>query len=411
MTPLQDSSRRSALDALRRWRTTTEFADAILQNVFARSQLSASDRAFAQELFYGVLRNLTLLDFWIGFLRRGRIEAALRDILRLGLYQLFLLGSSEHAAVYETVELASKQQRPVVNAVLRAALRQKDKLLEQTSAEPLAVRLSHPAFLIDRWQNAFGPDATARLCHWNNQPPVLYARVNRLRTSVSDFLATHPGASLLPGYDSFVSLTRIQDLGRGEFYVQDPSTACACELLRPRPGERVLDACAAPGGKSAYLAEMMNNRGVIVACDRSPKRVELLRTNLARLGVTNAVIANHDWRSGTLAADEFDRILLDAPCSNTGVMRRRVDVRWRLRPDEFTQMHELQMTIARNVIPLLKPGGILVYSTCSLEREENGGVIEQIEREFPRLKLDVMKSVLPFRDQFDGAFAARLISH
>ncbi len=190
--------------------------------------------------------------------------------------------------------------------------------------------------------------------------------------------------------------------------MQDPSTALACELLAPQPGDRVLDACAAPGGKTAYLAELMQDQGAILAVDRDEQRVQRLEENLTRLGISSAKTQVHDW-SGTPPTEHFDRILVDAPCSNTGVMRRRVDVRWRLQPADFTRMPREQLAIVRAVLPLLKPGGTLVYSTCSLEPEENGQLVRQLLEEFPALQLEEERAILPWRDGLDGAFAARLV--
>jgi 16S rRNA (cytosine967-C5)-methyltransferase len=406
------TARSLAFNALQRWRTSRGFADAILQQLLAKSDLSAPDRAFAQELFYGVLRNLTLLDFWIDCLRQGKIEAAARDILRLGLYQIFLLATREHAAVFETVELAPKPQRPFINAILRSALRRKKELSAHAAAQPISTQFSHPDFIIDRWQNEFGPEAAIELCRWNNRPAPLYARINRTRISVPDFLGDHPGSLIVAGHENFVAMPSIpsEALARGECYMQDPSTSLACRLLDPQAGDRVLDACAAPGGKTGYLAELMENRGEIVACDRDRQRLKLLTENMHRLKISNVHVRQHDWLRGELNSPRFDKILLDAPCTNTGVMRRRVDVRWRLRPDDFKRMQKQQMAIAPAVLPLLKPGGVFVYSTCSLEREENEDVIEQLGREFPNLKLETVETVLPFRDGFDGAFAARFVS-
>ena len=192
--------------------------------------------------------------------------------------------------------------------------------------------------------------------------------------------------------------------------LKDPSTLAACSLLDPQPGERVLDACAAPGGKTSFIAELMKNDGVLLACDRDERRVETLSDNLKRLGVEIARAIRHDWKKQTLEGQApFDRILIDVPCSNTGVMRRRVDVRWRLTPDDFPRMAAEQFRIVREIVPLLKRNGVLVYSTCSLEPEENEEVVNAILKEFPFLRLDEQKSVVPFRDGFDGAYAAKLI--
>ena len=407
------TARGVALTALSEWRRGKRFADSILQQLLDADGLSASDRGFVTELFYGVLRNLTLLDFWIDRLRAGSLDHDSRDLLRLGLYQLFLLHTSGHAAIYETVELAGRKNRALINGVLRAALRKFTELETDAEAEPLATRLSHPQFLIERWINHYGADAASALCEWNNQPAPLYARINRLKISAMEFVANHSTADALTGRTTFVRFNGLptEALARGDCYIQDPSTSVACELLDPRPGETVLDACAAPGGKSGLVAELMQDRGHLIACDRDPDRIAILRTNLETLGVTCARALWQDWKaalSPELAAVSCDRILLDTPCSNTGVMRRRVDVRWRLTPQDFARMPNEQLTIFRAVIPLLKPGGTLVYSTCSIEREENEEVVTRALREFPFLKMTAQKSVLPFCDGFDGAFAARL---
>ncbi|MFN2624105.1 MAG: 16S rRNA (cytosine(967)-C(5))-methyltransferase RsmB [Chthoniobacterales bacterium] len=414
------SSRALALVALNQWRGGKEFADAILGELLRSNELPAADRAFATELFYGVLRNLTLLDFWIRYLRSGRLDHDSRDLLRFGLYQLFLLQTPEHAAVFETVALASPRSRPLVNAILRNAARKKETLQTLANKEELSVRKSHPQFLIDRWQRNFGSSNTEELCNWNNQPASVYARINHLRISDAEFLAEVGSArcadripQLRDGVPTnFIRLTSIPDnaLAAGHYYIQDPSTAAACLLLDPQPGDRVLDACAAPGGKTGYLAELMKNTGLILACDRDERRVETLADNLKRLGPEIVQTIRHDWRKGTLNEQAaFDRILIDAPCSNTGVMRRRIDVRWRLTPEDFARMAAEQLRIVRATVPLLKPGGTLVYSTCSLEPEENEQVVARILGEFSFLKLIEQESILPFRDHFDGAFAARLV--
>ncbi len=400
-----------ALHALQRWRTSRDFADAIITNLLATAELSGPERGFAHELFYGVLRNLTLLDFWIDCLRRRKIEAGVRDVLRLGFYQLFLLDTAEHAGVFETVALARKPQRALINGVLRAALRQKVDLSRRAKSQPLSTQWSHPSWLLQRWTEQFAPEAVLELCRWNNRPAPLYSRVNCLRKQVTDFVRENDGSFLVPNQESFVCVPSVpvEALVAGDCYMQDPSTGVACRLLDPQPGERVLDACAAPGGKTGYLAELMQNRGEIVACDRDGQHLERLRRNMERLGAMLVRVKQHDWVRGGMDAPGFDRILLDVPCTNTGAMRRRVDVRWRLRPDDFERMHKQQVAIARALLPLLKTGGVLVYSTCSLEREENENVVENLRREFPYLHLHQIESVLPFRDGFDGAFAARFI--
>jgi 16S rRNA (cytosine967-C5)-methyltransferase len=399
------------------WRTTRQPGDSIIGKLLTNTKLSSPDRAFALELFYGVLRNLTLLDFWVERLRDGKVDVDLRDILRLGLYQLLLAKVSEHAAVYESVELASKQRRGFINAILRTAVRQRDKLQSDAETQPLFVRTSHPEFLIARWQENFGPEATEALCKWNNQPPRIYARINQLKIGREEFMQTYPNVRPLSGIDGFVEFATTfptEALKRGHCYIQDPSTRIACELLDPQSGEKILDACAAPGGKTSLVAQLMKNDGRVIASDRQPARIKILEENLERLGVKIARCVQHDWTRDRAPAAiasiaPFDRILVDVPCTNTGVMRRRVDVRWRLRPTEFSRMQQEQLSILRTVVPLLKANGVLVYSTCSLEPEENRMLVQNLVKEMSILQLVEEKDCLPFRDGFDGAYVAKFI--
>ena len=412
----QLSARQIALAALQLWRKKKRFADSIVSGLLAKAELPSSDRAFALELFYGLLRNLTLLDFWIACLRASRVQNDLRDILRLGLYQLFFLKTAPHAAVHETVELAAKKQRSLINGMLRTATRQQSELLARANAQPLFVRTSHPQFLVERWQQHFGPEHAEALCKWNNLPAPVYGRINGLKIDRHKFLAIYPASRPLTPNSDFVEFAALPTdaLRQGHCYIQDPSTVIACQLLDPKPGEKVLDACAAPGGKTGYVAQLMQNLGTIVACDRDPERLEILRENMARLGAGMVPVVPHDWTEGPIPPEiasvaPFDRILADVPCSNTGVMRRRADLRWRLRRTDFDRMQQLQIEILRTLIPLLKSNGVLVYSTCSLEPEENEKIVRQILTEMPILRLEAETYSLPFRDGFDGAFTAKII--
>jgi 16S rRNA (cytosine967-C5)-methyltransferase len=300
--------------------------------------------------------------------------------------------------------------------MLRAAIRRKSELLARSQAEPLFVQTSHPQFLVERWQQHFGARHAEELCKWNNLPAPIYGRINQPRIDYEEFLQLYPGSRPLPRNPGFVQFDVLPTsaIRQGHCYIQDPSTAIACQILSPRPGEKILDACAAPGGKTGYIAQLMKNRGTIVACDRDPDRLQMLKENIARLGVRIVHLFNHDWTRGHLPAEiasmaPFHRILLDAPCSNTGVMRRRVDVRWRLQPADFLRMQQRQLEMLRALIPLLAANGILVYSTCSLEPEENEQVVRRIPNGPSALRPIEENRSLPFRDGFDGAFAAKFI--
>jgi 16S rRNA (cytosine967-C5)-methyltransferase len=395
------------VEALMRWEKGTEFADAVLHRAMAENRFSTLDRALFMEIFYGAIRYRRTLDFLIGKLRNEEPDARTLQALRTGLYQLLRTRIPRHAAVNETVNAAGRG-RSVVNAVLRRFLREEKELLDSLERAPVGVRLSHPEVLVTRWTRQFGESDTASLCEWNNHPADILVRVNELKVSVGELMRAG-GGEPVPNQPLMLKMEKlpISWLVSGLCYVQDPSTLMACEMLEPQPGERVLDACAAPGGKTSYLAQLMRNEGCIVACDVSAERLARMRENLERLSVTNVEVKRADWLQSPPSENEkFDRILLDAPCSNTGVIRRRVDVRWRLRGDDFARMPELQMGLIKNLSRMLKPGGTLVYSTCSMEPEENEEVVRRVESEAPELKFLKSRRSLPFRDQMDGAFAA-----
>jgi 16S rRNA (cytosine967-C5)-methyltransferase len=395
------------------WEKGTTFSDEILHGLLERHPLQPSDRGLLTELFYGVLRHLRQLDFLIGQLREGALDERTRNLLRAGLYQIFHLRVPAHAAVNETVSMAGPT-RGLVNAVLRRALREQEGLSQRLASQPLAVRESHPDFLVDRWTAQFGADSAEALCRLNNTPSENFFRVNSLKTSLEQLLELQPDAFVQDAARGVLKLRRIPSewLESGWGYVQDPSTLLAPDLLDPQPGERVLDACAAPGGKSTYMAQKMGGRGRVVACDLYDSRVKRLKENVARLGTISVRVHLVDFllepeAGSPLLEAPFDRILLDVPCSNTGVIRRRVDVRWRLTEEDFVRMPVQQFALVRRAVPLLKAGGVLVYSTCSLENEENAAVVEQIARELPELALEEVQTSLPFRDGVDGSFAAR----
>jgi 16S rRNA (cytosine967-C5)-methyltransferase len=414
------SARALCWRALREWERGSSYSDEILHKAQSDAELSAVDRAFLTELFFGVLRHLRVLDFWIAQLRKGRLETEVRALLRLGLYQIFFTRVPAHAAVFETVSLAKGPSRGLLNGVLRRALREKQELEQALAVQPPAVRVSHPDFLWERWSQRLGGPAAGALCEGNNGASEIFFRVNLLRVTREELVASvygrECGASLFEGHGSVLRIEKVPALWleQGLGYVQDPSTLLAPDLLDPLPGECVWDACAAPGGKTTYLAQKMQDRGRIIACDVYASRVDRLRQNTARMGLHCVEVFQAD---SLLPAEEgqpwagllFDRILLDVPCSNTGVLRRRVDVRWRLTEEDFIRMPVIQFAFLQRAITALKPGGRLVYSTCSIEPEENEAVVERAQREIAGVRVREMRTLLPGRDGVDGAFAACLV--
>ncbi len=397
------------LSALQRWESGREFADDVLHQSLQHSGLNSVNRAFVTETFYGVIRHRSLLDFVIQQFRPTGLDMPTRQVLRLGIYQLYKMRIPDHAAVYETVNIAGPA-RTLVNAVLRRSIAERAHVLEQLEHSPPFIRYSHPEFLWQKWVARYGEKPTEKLCEWNNQPARIYVRANRLRVTPGELIESLPETKPLPEREDCFEVDRLPIfwLTSGVAYVQDPSTLMPCDLLAPHAGEAVLDACAAPGGKTGYLAQLMDNRGRLSACDYDKTRLCRLEHNLSRLGVANAEVVLIDWLHNPPPFDQnaFDAVLLDAPCTNTGVIRRRIDVRWRLTAHDFPRMQRLQLRILESVLPYLKPGGRLVYSTCSLEPEENEEVVERIKNSAPMLEFVSSQNLCPSRDGYDGAFAA-----
>ncbi len=412
------NARELALDLLNRWPLLTALADELLEQALAGSSLTPPDRAFVTDLFYGCLRRRLSLDFLLAQLASKTPRPIVANVVILGLYQLFYLQTPAHAAVNETVALAKRYagvaEAKFVNAVLRRAQRESDALLaklEETRQHQPWIYYSHPEWLWKRWAARFSGEPAAALCDWNNQPPPLYLRVNTLKTSAkpADVPAEPTDHPLYWRVTDTTGLFRTKSFATGEFYVQDPSTLVAVDVLDPQPGDAVLDMCAAPGGKTTYIAQKMQNRGRIIAADSASSRLALVGENCRRLGVQIvATLACEGTRlDRCLRGEEFDRVLVDAPCSNTGVLRRRADLRWRLTVEEIGRLGALQMKLLDSAAKFTKRGGVLVYSTCSLEPEENEGVVEAFLKSHKVFTVETTRSLFPPRDGVDGAFVAR----
>jgi len=448
-----------------------EYTENLLDTALAAARLPPADRGLCHELVCGVVRWQATLDCLIARktdpARQQR--PALQNLLRLGLYQIFWLDRiPPHAAVHETVELAKHSgygaQAGFINAVLRSYLRETDgikKILADMKLSQPALGWSHPEWLVEKWRAQFGDQATRDLLAWNNTPPKTFARANALKfrgrategvqpsratnplqmTDAGDlltrwrdenveydfFTADWTGENLAFELKSHPPLAGLGSFRDGWFYLQDPSTLLAPVMLDPQPGETILDLCAAPGGKTTFMAQLMQNQGRIVAHDLDPQRLKLVRENCLRLGATSVQIPGSpitpdasrltngksqslltSAATGRDSAEKFDRILVDAPCSNTVVLRRRVDLRWRIHAPEIQRLRAAQLELLAQAATWLKPGGVVVYSTCSLEPEENSEVIKQFLAAHPGFRLETERQLLPFADGVDGAYVARL---
>ena len=409
------------------------YADVAFDRVLRGTTLSVQDRGLVTEVAYGAIRQRRRLDSWLD--RLGRVPASkqpprLRWLLHVGLYQLLCMERiPDAAAVNTTVELAKrhglKRLAPVVNGVLRAAIRAKQSGealdLPGDPALRLALQQSLPDWFcrdLQRWCGADQAERVARAC---NQVPPLDLRVNRLRCTPSALTAALEQHGLrvipIPGcpdglqvLDGGGDLRQWPGFEQGHWCVQDRAAQWVAPLLAPEPGDRVLDACAAPGGKATHLAELMHNKGEVWAIDRSAGRLRRVAANAARLGTDclQAMAADASelldqkpqWRG------YFQRILLDAPCSGLGTLARHPDARWRVSPDTISTLVPLQARLLDAMVPLLAPGGTLVYATCTIHPAENGERIASFLETHPAFVLRHEEQRWPDPEGGDGFYAA-----
>ena len=386
------SSRRSAAFIVARWIATKDFPASMLP--------TGADRAFVQDIVYTTIRRIRPLRKILGVLMKQWPKGELEALLYVGAAQiLYMPDVPDFAAVSETVDAAKACENPsiakVVNGVLRNVIRRREEFEKMIADAPLEERESFPTALVRRWERRFGAENAARLCAWHNAP-------------AETFLARRDG--------SFVKLERgqrVEDVpgyAEGDFIVQDPGTRLAVELLDPKEGERILDACAAPGGKTVQIAW----RGAsVVACEVNPKRRRRLEENLARLKLGVEVIPElpplpENFQLSTLNFKLFHKVLVDAPCSNTGVLRRRPDARWNWNEEKLAALVKLQADILDACASRVAPDGVLVYSTCSNEPEENEAQVTAFLARHPDFALEESRESIPFESGTDGAFAARL---
>ena len=424
-------------------------ADGLLSDSFKRYRhLTSLDRAFLTELTYGVLRWRERLDWVIRQFSKTpfeKIESEIVNILRLGLYQiLFLTRTPTSAAVNESVELAKKFRGKggagFVNAILRSLLRQGREVpypdFNQDPGLHISVVHSHPLWLVKRWMNEMGVEKTLKVCAADNQIPPLTLRANTLKTSRVNLIRELKEQGLTPlptlfsedgiRLESSPPTSELPFLKEGLYMIQDEASQLVTRILDPKPGEKILDACAAPGTKTTHIAQRMKNEGEIVANDLVNEKLSRIDDTCQRLGVKIAKPKRGDatqafpFPGGT----EFDRVLADVPCSGFGTIRKNPDLKWKRGEKDIRRLSGLQSSILESVSRYVKEEGVLVYSTCTVFREENEAVIDKFLAGHPEFRLDQMEQALPenchfliengyfktfsLQEEMDGFFAARL---
>lgn len=436
-----DRVRELAMQVLQKVHVEGAYANVVLVETLREVQLSERDRRFLTELVYGVTKAGASLDYMIGRyvadLRKA--QPAIRELLRLGFYQIFCMDRVPPSAACNTaVELAKKHGRrgaeSFVNGVLRAALREPERAAfpDGRDARSLALRTWHPQWMVERWIRTYGYERTEELCRCNNTSAPLSMRVNTLRTNRDALMeqlaaagAQVRASAWVPDgivLDAHGALGELAALREGLAQVQDESSMLVAHILGAEPGMTVIDACAAPGGKTTHIAQRMENRGRILAFDIYEEKIRRIERNAKRLGIS--IIEAHlsdACEIGAVYAGQADRVLVDAPCSGLGVLRRKPDARWKKSARDAKTLPSLQHAILESAAQTVKKGGVLVYSTCTMEECENAAVVnaflethtdfalEETGRFLPVQKTaERMVQIMPEADGPDGFFIARM---
>lgn len=436
-----------AAEILHRVESQKAYADLLLDHYLRTAGLVEADRALLTELTYGTLRWRAKIDAeLVPLLNRSLAETdpLIRNLLRITLYQLLFLDKiPAYAAVNEAVEIAkSTQPRSAgfINGVLRNFLRQKEQLGKgraiKSSTANLAEEYSHPQWLVDRWLSYFGSEQAKALMLANNQRATLAVRVNQRTTTREELLerwqesgivaetsVISPQGIRLPGG---VSIEALPGFAEGHFQVQSEASQLVSYLVGPAAGEKILDACAAPGGKATHLAELIGDRGKVIAIDTSARGIARIAQNAERLRLASLQTIRADACTGLDGdlAGPYDRILVDAPCSGLGTLRAHPEIKWQRNESDIARLAALQARILQSVASCLKAGGVLVYSTCTLTADENEQVIKnflqdnsqfeltEAARYLPEPACQMVRNeyfqALPQRDDTDGFFAARM---
>ena len=439
---LYSGPRGTAVKILNRIDRTDAYLDKLLDIELRATDIPDIDKSLLAEIVHGVMRWEGRLDWVLNGFTHGNFaksEVNVKNALRVALYQiLFLTHVPHYAAVNEAVEFIKKirgtKLADFVNAVLRNIIRNINGIHypkeEDDPVQFLSVYHSHPQWMVKRWHGRFSREELEKLLLANNEIPGLTLRINKLKINPVEFLAlldtqkvSYQGSSLIDYFIRVKSLSGISQMNifqNGFFSIQDESAALPVFLLDPKPEETLIDMCAAPGGKTTFIAELTRNQGKIIAVDKYETKLKLIQSSCERLGITNVQLLVADALE--LDVPPVDKILVDAPCSGLGVLRKKPDMKWKRTADDILQLAKLQRKLLDHAARLLKTGGTLVYSTCTIEPEENQNVVNAFLEQHPDFRIDnasqfVNRAVVTsdgfvetftHRDHIDGSFAARL---
>lgn len=450
--PLYKDARTCAVKIICRYERSDAYLDKLLNVEFRNNNLlNDFDRSLLNELAHGVVRWLRRLDWFLNGFYRGNYEKCvpeLKNAMRVALYQILFLNKIPYsAAVNEAVEyikrIHGEKHAGIVNGLLRTIIRTLDSLVWPTreidEVNYLGIIQSHPNWLVRRWVQRYGFDNAQKLCEANNKRPPVTVRYNRLKTTEKEFTDYLTGKGLIFAKAHYIEeyfnvkifskIAEDEFFRKGYFSVQDESAGLVSLLVDPKPNELILDVCAAPGGKSLHMRELANGRSNILAVDKYLLKAENMKKNFDRLGIENIVPVHDNVAAPSTEAltkkfiGKFDKVLVDAPCSGLGVLSKKPDIKWKRNSEDILKMQNIQLEILENSVRYLNKNGVLIYSTCTIEPEENIELIEMFLEKYPEFSIDnaeqfVKKELVgdkgcietfPHIHNVDGAFAARLI--
>jgi 16S rRNA (cytosine967-C5)-methyltransferase len=432
-----------AVKILNRIERTDSYLDKLLDVELRSDELNDLDKRFLTELTHGVVRWKTRLDFIIEQFCKNKFamqDPNIRNAMRVALYQILFLSKIPHAAaVNEAVEFVKKirgqKAANLVNAVLRNIIRNLNKLPtpdhETDPVQYLSIMYSHPSWMVKRWVDRYGLYETEQLLSANNERPTIVVRANTLKTTADELVKLFEERNIrntrskyLENFIKVGHLSGIYNLDlfeKGYFSVQDESSGLVVKLLDPKPGETVIDLCSAPGGKTTFIGELMKNQGKIIAVDKYEHRLNLVKQSCERLGVENVEFIPKDALE--VDVEPADKVLVDAPCSGLGVIQKKPDIKWQRELSDIRNLAKTQIELLEKASKLVKNGGVIVYSTCTIEPEENIEVVKEFLSRHPEFKIDDARNYLPsdivngegcmetypHKHDMDGGFAVRLI--
>jgi 16S rRNA (cytosine967-C5)-methyltransferase len=448
---IYSNARACAVKILVRCERSDAYLEKLIDAEFRNTLLNDFDKSLLNELTHGVIRWMRRLDWFLNGFYRGQYEKCLSDVknaMRVALYQILFLNKIPYsAAVNEAVEFVKKirgdKLAGVVNGLLRTIIRTLDALVWPTreidEVNYLGIIQSHPNWVVRRWISRFGFDEAQKLCEANNKRPFLTIRVNKSKIKVDDFYAhmqeiniPYSQCCYLDYFFTTKMIGRIYDdafFKKGYFTIQDESAGMVSHLLAPKEGDLILDVCAAPGGKASHISELTNNKCKIIAIDKYLSRVETMKKNFERFELSNILAFHEDISSPrtdlmkSKIIGKVDKVLVDAPCSGFGVLSKKPDIKWKREPKDIYELQKLQLELLEKANEYVKPNGVLVYSTCTIEADENIDVVKKFLEKHNEYSLDDAKQYLPAEvvgkegcmelyphiHNTDGAFAARLI--